>query len=66
MDSLGGGLGNLDLTKLSDRDKQELQQFAMNEGQKARIQSCAFFYSPFHFLTYALVYDIFVCKRRKN
>jgi len=40
MDSLGGGLGNLDLTKLSDRDKQELQQFAMNEQQKARIQSC--------------------------
>jgi import inner membrane translocase subunit TIM8 len=40
MDSLGGGLANVDLTKLSDRDKQELQQFAMNEGQKARIQSC--------------------------
>ncbi|KAH9872741.1 hypothetical protein J1614_005135 [Plenodomus biglobosus] len=39
MDSLGGGLANADLTKLSDRDKQELQQFAMNEGQKARIQS---------------------------
>lgn len=42
MDSLGSGLGNLDLSKLSDRDKQELQQFAMNEGQKARIQSCTF------------------------
>jgi import inner membrane translocase subunit TIM8 len=40
MDSLGGGLANVDLSKLSDRDKQELQQFAMNEGQKARIQSC--------------------------
>lgn len=40
MDSLGGGLANVDITKLSDRDKQELQQFAMNEGQKARIQSC--------------------------
>ncbi|KAI4667815.1 uncharacterized protein J4E88_010066 [Alternaria novae-zelandiae] len=40
MDSLGGGgFGNADLSKLSDRDKQELQQFAMNEGQKARIQS---------------------------
>jgi hypothetical protein len=38
---MGGGLGNVDLSKLSDRDKQELQQFAMNEGQKARIQSCA-------------------------
>lgn len=43
MDSLGGSsLANLDLTKLSDRDKQELQQFAMNEGQKARIQSCMY------------------------
>ncbi|KAF1947114.1 hypothetical protein EJ02DRAFT_392983 [Clathrospora elynae] len=39
MDTLGGGLGNADLTKLSDRDKQELQQFVMNESQKARIQS---------------------------
>ncbi|KAF2728948.1 hypothetical protein EJ04DRAFT_84046 [Polyplosphaeria fusca] len=32
-------LGNLDLSKLSDRDKQELQQFVMNESQKARIQA---------------------------
>jgi import inner membrane translocase subunit TIM8 len=40
MDALGGGLANVDISKLSDRDKQELQQFAMNEGQKARIQSC--------------------------
>jgi import inner membrane translocase subunit TIM8 len=40
MDQLGGGLGNVDLSKLSDRDKQELQQFAINESQKARIQSC--------------------------
>ncbi|ORX98174.1 Tim10/DDP family zinc finger-domain-containing protein [Clohesyomyces aquaticus] len=30
---------NLDLSKLSDRDRQELQQFVMNETQKARIQS---------------------------
>ena len=46
MDSLGGGgFGNADLSKLSDRDKQELQQFAMNEGQKARIQSCMCSYS---------------------
>jgi hypothetical protein len=40
---LGGGsnaLAGLDLTKLSDRDKQELQQFVVNESQKARIQSC--------------------------
>ncbi|CAG8977981.1 hypothetical protein HYALB_00001863 [Hymenoscyphus albidus] len=29
---------NLDLSKLTDRDKQELQQFLANEGQKARIQ----------------------------
>jgi len=40
MDSLGGGLANADLTKLSDREKQELQQFVVNESQKARIQSC--------------------------
>ena len=43
MDSFGGsGFGSADLSKLSDRDKQELQQFAMNEGQKARIQSCTY------------------------
>ncbi|KAK8213376.1 Mitochondrial import inner membrane translocase subunit tim8 [Zalaria obscura] len=28
----------VDLSKLSDRDKQDLQQFAVNESQKARIQ----------------------------
>jgi len=51
MDSLGGGgFGNADLSKLSDRDKQELQQFAMNEGQKARIQSCMFWNSLKSFL----------------
>lgn len=33
-------LANIDVTKLSDRDKQELQQFVVNESQKARIQSC--------------------------
>ncbi|OMP89314.1 hypothetical protein BK809_0006037 [Diplodia seriata] len=38
MDSLS--TGNVDLTKLSDRDKQELQQFVVNESQKARIQGC--------------------------
>jgi import inner membrane translocase subunit TIM8 len=47
MDSLGGGIANADLSKLSDRDKQELQQFAMNEGQKARIQSCTCLFFPF-------------------
>jgi hypothetical protein len=40
MDGLGGGLANIDVTRLSDADKQQLQQFAINEGQKARIQSC--------------------------
>ncbi|KAF2184568.1 hypothetical protein K469DRAFT_579234 [Zopfia rhizophila CBS 207.26] len=30
---------NADLSKLSDRDKQELQQFVVNESQKARIQA---------------------------
>ncbi|TVY28999.1 Mitochondrial import inner membrane translocase subunit [Lachnellula hyalina] len=29
---------NVDLSKLSDKDKQELQQFVVNESQKARIQ----------------------------
>jgi len=29
---------NLDLSKLSTKDKAELQQFIVNEGQKARIQ----------------------------
>ncbi|KAJ9628529.1 Mitochondrial import inner membrane translocase subunit tim8 [Taxawa tesnikishii (nom. ined.)] len=37
MDSLGGG-SNVDLSKLSDREKQDLQQFVVNESQKARIQ----------------------------
>ncbi|KAF2253646.1 hypothetical protein BU26DRAFT_601724 [Trematosphaeria pertusa] len=38
---LGGSssLSGLDLSKLSDRDKQELQQFVVNESQKARIQA---------------------------
>lgn len=44
-------LGNLDLTKLSDRDKQELQQFVVNESQKAKIQACthSIFSSPMLF-----------------
>ncbi|GAB7347741.1 hypothetical protein MBLNU459_g5293t1 [Dothideomycetes sp. NU459] len=37
MDSLGGA-SNMDLSKLSDKDKQDLQQFVINESQKARIQ----------------------------
>ncbi|KAF2715304.1 hypothetical protein K504DRAFT_469556 [Pleomassaria siparia CBS 279.74] len=32
-------IAGMDLSKLSDRDKQELQQFVMNESQKARIQA---------------------------
>lgn len=31
---------NIDLSKLSARDKQELQQFLLNESQKSRIQQC--------------------------
>jgi hypothetical protein len=31
---------NVDLSKLSQKDKQELQQFIVNESQKARIQQC--------------------------
>jgi import inner membrane translocase subunit TIM8 len=41
MDSSSGfDASNLDLSKLSDKDKQELQQFIVNETQKARIQQC--------------------------
>ncbi|KAI5246493.1 hypothetical protein E4T42_02271 [Aureobasidium subglaciale] len=36
MDSLGSG--NIDLSKMSDAEKQDLQQFVVNESQKARIQ----------------------------
>ncbi|TVY49905.1 Mitochondrial import inner membrane translocase subunit [Lachnellula occidentalis] len=39
MDSPNSSLEqNVDLSKLSDKDKQELQQFVVNESQKARIQ----------------------------
>ena len=55
MDALGGGLANVDLSKLSDRDKQELQQFAMNEGQKARIQSCESSITNVHHKTLGLM-----------
>jgi import inner membrane translocase subunit TIM8 len=40
MDSQSTAIGEgLDLSKLSMTDKQELQQFMINEGQKANIQS---------------------------
>ena len=42
MDSNSALNQNLDLSKLSDKDKQELQQFIVNESQKARIQQCTF------------------------
>jgi hypothetical protein len=42
MDSVSNSLAGVDLSKLSDRDKQELQQFVMNESQKARIQACMY------------------------
>ncbi|CAD0018888.1 unnamed protein product [Aureobasidium pullulans] len=38
MDSLGSG--NIDVSKMSDAEKQDLQQFVVNETQKARIQQC--------------------------
>jgi len=39
MDSSSGiDPSQLDLSKLTDRDKQELQQFIVNESQKAKIQ----------------------------
>jgi import inner membrane translocase subunit TIM8 len=41
MDSPSSALEqNIDLSKLSEKDKQELQQFIVNESQKARIQQC--------------------------
>jgi hypothetical protein len=40
MDSSSALNQGLDLSKLSDKDKQELQQFIVNESQKARIQQC--------------------------
>jgi hypothetical protein len=43
MDSPGSSLDqNVDLSKLSDKDKAELQQFVVNESQKARIQQSTF------------------------
>ena len=32
-------LNGIDVNKLSDKDKKELQQFIVNESQKARIQN---------------------------
>jgi hypothetical protein len=48
MDSQGSSQldGNIDLSKLTDKDKQELQQFIVNESQKARIQQST---SPPHY-----------------
>jgi len=40
MDALSSSAGGVDLSKLSDREKQDLQQFVVNESQKARIQQC--------------------------
>lgn len=39
MDSLGSG--NIDISQMSDAEKKDLQQFVVNESQKARIQQCA-------------------------
>jgi hypothetical protein len=38
MDSLGSG--NIDISQMSDVEKKDLQQFVVNESQKARIQQC--------------------------
>lgn len=43
---------NLDLSKLTDRDKQELQAFVMNESQKARIQSSTHILYPYPLLPF--------------
>jgi hypothetical protein len=44
---------NVDLSKLSQKDKQELQQFIVNESQKARIQQCPSFLS-FQFIAVSI------------
>lgn len=56
MDNQTIDTSNLDVSKLTDRDKQELQQFIVNETQKARIQQCTHpflqcFPSPNHIMT---------------
>jgi hypothetical protein len=38
-DSPFGNQSGIDASKLSDKDKQELQQFLANESQKAKIQN---------------------------
>jgi import inner membrane translocase subunit TIM8 len=38
MDTLGSG--NIDISQMSDAEKKDLQQFVVNESQKARIQQC--------------------------
>jgi import inner membrane translocase subunit TIM8 len=66
-----GGDGNIDLSKLSQKDKQELQQFIVNESQKARIQQClsplsthmcllSFIRSPIAFIHYQEASRIFL------
>lgn len=37
--------GEIDVSRLTDRDKQELQQFIVNETQKSKIQQCT--HSPY-------------------
>ncbi|KAI5201549.1 hypothetical protein E4T38_06029 [Aureobasidium subglaciale] len=53
MDSLGSG--NIDLSKMSDAEKQDLQQFVVNESQKARIQQCTSHPLPFDLFSHSLV-----------
>lgn len=50
-----------DLSKLSDKDKQELQQFIVNETQKARIQQCMFSFPLCFLLLAPCVLFFFVC-----
>jgi len=44
MDALSSTAGGVDLSKLSAHEKQDLQQFVVNESQKARIQQCKQFH----------------------
>lgn len=58
----GTAAANLDLSKLTDRDKQELQQFVVNESQKARIQQCTSIHVIFLFASPSLTSCLPMCR----
>lgn len=56
MDSLGSG--NIDISQMSDAEKKDLQQFVVNESQKARIQQCT---SPLYHSSHSLCSLCLLC-----